>query len=222
MDQSLRDAVLSAQNIQAPASTLGADSAPEIAKLYGINFQQPQAKIAAGALAQGAQTDVTAQENAAKIAAQKKADEANFQAYKIVKKEDGGYDFFDPNGKQVDIATLTQRTGVKATDVLKDSENPIDIQYVNDYQNLQSFIQAVLSGDKKKKDAFVSAQPALKKYNDKGGVNRLIDEFKKSYQRYYTPRTVNPSAWGASVPNQPVVPAGLSGADALLGSSGGI
>lgn len=221
MNPDLRAATLAASNIGVPASSLGASNAPEIAKLYEAGFQLPQAKLAAGAQAQNAQNVVTEQENAAKLAAQKEKDKANIGAYKIVKKGDGGYDFFDPAGQQVDIATVSQRTGAKPAEILKDSENPTDIQYVQDYSNLQDFIRAVLSGDKKKRDSYIAAQPELKSYSDKGGVSRLITDFQKSYQRFYVPRSTDPNAWGYSVPKSPVVPTNLTGADALLGAGDG-
>lgn len=222
MDPALREAVLAAQNIQAPASPLGAPNAPELAKLYAASFQLPQATVASKAQAQNAQEKVKQDEYAAKIAAQKEADKADFKAYRVVKKSDGGYDFFDPDGQQVDIATLTQRTGVNPVDILKDSENPIDIQYVQDYNNLQDFVRAVLSGDRKKVESYTAAKPELNQYKDKDGINRLIQDFRQAYQRYYIPRSINPQAWGAKVPGSAVVPTGLTGADALLGASGGI
>lgn len=194
-----------------PSNPLGASNAPEIAKLYAASYGLQDAKGLASAKVSQAQDEKDAADAAAKLAAQKEADMSNFKAYKIVKKGDGGYDFYDPNGQQVDIATLAQRTGVKPSDVLADSENPIDVQYVNDYKNLQGFIQAVLSGDTKTKDAYVKAKPELKKFNNKNGINDLIMQFRRSYQRYYTPRSVDPNAWGARVPGSPVIPTSQNG-----------
>lgn len=203
MDPALREAVLSAQNIQAPASPLGADSGAELGNLYAASFQLPQAKAAVGAQAQNAQEQVKQNEYAAKIKAQKEADKADPKAYKIVRKADGGYDFFDPDGQQVDIATYSQRTGVNPVEVLKKSDNPIDRQYINDYNNLQSFIDAVTAGDVKKVQEYVKTAKTrgvdLQKYNTKNGINDLVAEFTRAYRRYYSPD------WGANVPDQPVV-----------------
>ena len=207
MDPNLRAAVLGASNIQAPASSLGASAAPELAKLYAINFQAPQSSLAVKAQAQNASTAVQAQEEAAKIAAQKQQDLGDFKAYKIVKKNDGGYDFFDPTGQQVDIATLSQRTGANPADVLKDSQNPIDIQYVNDYQNLQKLGNALLNGDKATVQAYTDADKSLKKYaTTRGGYQQLVNDFQKYYQRYYLTRSVSPTAWGISPADHPFVP----------------
>lgn len=216
MDPQLRAATLGAPSIQAPASPLGASNAPELAQLYGSSFQLPLAS--AGAQAAG---NIAAQQvKEAEQAKQHKDLLGNIQNYKIVQKQDGGYDFFDPDGQQVDIATLAQRTGVKPQDVLKDSQNPIDIQFRNDYSNLQDYINAVLSKDTKKVDAYQQADQQLKQYTDKGGVDRLIKEFQLAYQRYYVPRTQNPQAWGYNVPQNPIVPTAQSSAFGLDSSSG--
>jgi len=219
MTPELRAATLAGLGSEAPASPLGASNAPELAKLYSASFKLPLAQGAASIQAQNSQGIATAQENAAKLAAQKQQDMADFKAYKVVKKEDGGFDFIDPSGQKVDIATVTQRTGANPSDILKSSENPIDIQYVQDYNDLQDFIQSVLSGDTKKKDAYIAAAKQngidLSQYNTKDGINQLTKEFKQAYQRYYTPN------YGASVPDNPMVPYPSSGLD-LSGGSGGI
>lgn len=204
MDPALREAVLASQNIQAPASPLGASNAPEIAKFSQASFQAPLARAATYVQTQNSQAIAAQRAQAEKIAAQKQQDLADFKAYKVVKKEDGGFDFVDPNGQKVDIATVTQRTGASPVDILKSSENPIDIQYVQDYNNLQDFIQSILSGNTKKKDEYIAAAKQsgidLSQYNTKDGINKLIGEFRQAYQRYYTPN------YGASVPENPTVP----------------
>lgn len=227
--EALKAATIGAQQIQAPDSPLGASNYAAIAGHNQAAFQLPQSSGATNASANIAQQQVEAQKAAAAAAkaaandAQQKAqDLQDINKYRIVQKDDGGYDFFDPTGAQVDIATLSQRTGTKPVQVLKNSENPIDQQYVQDYGNLQNYVQAVVSGDRKTVDSYQAAEPNLKQYNDKGGVQKLIDQFKQTYQRYYTPRSVNAQAWGYPNGNT-VVPTPLSATDAALyGSSGGI
>lgn len=219
MDPSLKAATLGAANIQAPPSPLGASNAPELAKLYQSGFQLPQATGATNAAGNIASQELTA-------ASSKKSNPlADINNYKFVQKPDGGYDFYDPAGQQVDIATLANRTGAKPADVLKDSQNPIDIQYRNDYKNLQDYVNAVLSKDTAKIKAYQKAEPALQQYTDKGGVHKLIEQFQQSYERYYVPRSINPNAWGANVPNNPIVPTAqtgtaLPGLPSLGGASG--
>ena len=207
----LKAATLGAQQIQSPTSTLGASNAPELAAMYQSSFQLPQSNSATKA--QSFQTGVTVdnQQQAAKMKieelkqqAQDLADQNDPSKYEVKKKADGGYDFFDPKGNQIDIATYTQKTGLKAADVLKDSENPIDIQYREDYKNLEDLLNAVVNKDTAKLDSYEQAQPGVTKKKPQ----EIIEQFKKYYQRYYTPRTADPNAWGITpkagvmVPNQ--------------------
>lgn len=215
--EQLRAATMASQGT---ANPLGAS--PQIAKLYDSTFAlQPKQQQAVVDSAQ-AEQQVEQQKIAQKAAIEKQAKLADIKEYKFVKKEDGGYDFFDPDGQQVDIATLSQRTGKKAAEIIADSENPIDIQYREDFKNLEEFMNAVLTRDKKKVEQFKAAAPELAKYNDRGGISRLIEDFKKSYERYYVPRSVNPQSWGKQ-PGGVVVPTRQTGQDSFdLGDGGGI
>lgn len=199
MDPALLAATQGANQIQAPASNLGASQGPELANLYRSSFQLPQSQGAVGAQANVAQQQVDAAKAAQALAEQKQKDLADPSKYRQVASKDGGYNYFDPDGNQIDIATLTQRTGTKPADWLKDSQDPTDIQYLQDQGNLNKFVNAVLGKDKKTVDQFTYADPALKKFvSGKGGVHNLIQQFQQTYKRYYT------SDWGA-LPGNPVV-----------------
>lgn len=215
----LRDATLGAAQIQAPNSNpLGASNAGEISALNTSAFQLPQSNAATSAQADQTNTTVANQREAAKqhieeLKQQAKdlQDETDPSKYTLKKKSDGGYDFFDPKGNQIDIATYTSKTGAKASDVLKDSENPIDIQYVNDYNNLQDLLSAVINKDTEKLDSYkqqfdAEGLPDITKMKPQD----VIDQFKKHYERIYVPRSVDPKAWGVvpnrnlAIPNQQV------------------
>lgn len=221
----LKDAVLGATQQGSPGSPLG--NFPELAKLYESSFQLPLSNAATQV--QAANTGVTvanqkaAEEAAIRAESQRIQDESDPKKYQVVRKEDGGFDFFDPSGNQIDIATYTQKTGQRTIDVIKDSENPIDIQYVNDYQNLQDYVGALQNGDREKLDAIRQASPELSKYDGKGGVDKLIKDFKNYYQRYYVTRQQNPQAWGTR-PNQNLfVPnAQVAANNSLYGTDAGI
>jgi hypothetical protein len=211
--EDLKAAVLGAQNLGAPAGNpLGASNYGEISGLNKSSFQLPLATGAVSAGGQIAADQVAAAKAAAAHAealAKKKAEDASDPSkYRQVQKDDGGYDYFDPDGNQVDIATLSKRTNTKPKDWLKDSQNPIDIQYLEDNNNMNDYIKAKLSGDKKKIQKYEDARPELKKYQGKGGAHQLITDFQNHYQRYYVPRSQDPNAWGARPADWPVVPVG--------------
>lgn len=205
----LKQATQGAAAISAPASPLGASSAPELAALYQSTFQLPQSQAGAGSAGQLAgQIDAEQKAAAAKAAAEAKQRQQDLQdpsKYRAVQKPDGGYDWYAPDGKQVDIATLTQQTGTSPTDWIAGkygkSQNPVDIQYAQDSKNLEDFVNAVLGGDTKKVQQYTDKEPQLANYSDKGGISKLINEFQQNYQRYYVPRAQDANAWGASPGN---------------------
>lgn len=220
MDESLRQAVLGAGNIQAPASTLGASQAPELAAMALPDFQLPVSGGATSILSAQAGDIVEQQKKAAALAEKKKKDLADVNNYKIVRKDDGGYDYFDPDGNQVDIATLAERTGAKPSDLVKDSENPIDKQYMEDYNNLQEYLSALINKDKETLDAIRSERPELSKYDSEGGQEKLIQDFKNYYKRYYTTREKDPEAWGVRPNSNTFVPNRQVAVGAYDGGSG--
>lgn len=207
--EALKAATQGANAISAPAPTFAASNEPELANLYKSTFQLPQSSAAAGGAAgvagQIAAEQKAAAEKAAAEAKQRVQDAADPTKYRAVKKADGGYDWYAPDGKQVDIATLTKLTNTNPSDWLKDSQNPIDVQYLQDSKNLQDYIQAKLSNDTAKVNAYEKAQSDLKKYQGKGGAAQLIQDFQNHYQRYYVP-----AQWGVRPSDNPVVPTAQS------------
>lgn len=166
---------------------------PELAKAYASSFEQPERQLSMAA--DEFNTGVTV-ENAKASASQKLQelrDQVDPSKYQVVRKADGGYDFFDPQGNQIDIATYSERTGARPVDVLKDSENPIDMQYLRDYDLLQDYIQAHFDKDQAKVSEYQKNEPRLKQVKT---PEELIELFKRSYRRYYVPRTQDSSAWG--------------------------
>lgn len=67
--------------------------------------------------------------------------------FKIIQKPDGGQDYADPTGKKITLLQYSQATGLKPHEVLGNSSNRLDQQYVNDYNNLQALTNAALSND---------------------------------------------------------------------------
>lgn len=168
-------------------------SYPELAKAYASSFERPAARL--GIAADEHNTDVSVANRKADLQAkvQKMKDLQDPNKYKVVQKEDGGYDFFDPEGNQVDIATYATQTGQRPADIVKDSMNPIDIQYVRDHDLLQDYLQAHFDNNQEEIQKFQENDPRLKSVKS---PEELIEYFKKTYQRYYVPRTQDADAWG--------------------------
>jgi hypothetical protein len=200
---------------QAPdyaASPLG--SFPELSQMYATSFSSPVSNARAGI---EYQQDQVAAENAKRAAAESQARSSSgggssgSQKYTAVKRPDGGYGFYGPDGKEVTAAEYANTTGKKLTDVLKDSQNPIDVRYVQDQKNLIKYLQAKSQSKFDPKQKAVATQ--IEKQVDKAyGLNlaktnptQLIQAMQQNY----------PTIYGANQDNAP----GFSGASTFLPTS---
>lgn len=117
-------------NIQTPTSPLG--SFPELSAMYRSSFQLPFSAAQAGAQSYNDQVS---------IANQKANESANAaKNYQSVARQDGGFGFYDPSGKEITAAQYASVTGKSPSDVLKHSINPIDIGYQKDFKDLQDYM----------------------------------------------------------------------------------
>lgn len=173
MPPELKSAVLGAQQQGTPASPLG--SFPELAKLYQSSFQLPQSNAAV----QGTANNVSVQLANQNRAAQEASSLNDPSKYQQVPKSDGGYEFIDPSGKGISAFAYARATGKSPDKILSQSQNPIDIGFVQDYKNLQEFINDMVNNDKEKIDIALKANPELGKY--KKDIPGLIDRFKQHY-----------------------------------------
>jgi hypothetical protein len=208
MDPNLVNATLGAP--AAPANTLGASMYNEISQLGAIDRKLPTSTGLSNESLGIASDQVAAAKKAAADAAQREQDQQDINKYRAghmengkfvpSAKQDGGFDFFAPDGSQVDIATISKKTGVSPSEYLAKlgSKNPIDIQYIEQQKHLEKYMNAKLGGDKKTAEAYEKSDPALKNFGGPGGPQKLIEAFQKSFRRYYVPRSQDPNAWGAA------------------------
>lgn len=126
-------------------------------------------------------------------------DAQNGKGYKQVQKEDGGYDFLDPLGNKISLHQYSTAVGKPPADVLSKSQNNIDIQYVNDYKNLKTLLNAISSGDQKKLESLAKAHPDLDKViKSKTTPEELTKQFMAAYPNVYQ----NSGGAGGPVRNQ--------------------
>lgn len=208
MDEALRQATLGAASIQTPTSPLG--SFPELAQLHQSSFQLPQSSGAVNTLANQAQA----------IVKQKEAKKSNYQK---VKRDDGGFGFYDGEGNEISAADYAYALGKKPSEVLSDSENPIDHGYLQDYKNLQDYIEAKLNSKSNTKAAN-RAKAIEKQIRSTTNINvskmkpdEIIAMFKKAYPTIY-----GGSNRGVAAGNTLIPQVGNSEVDAAAGGLAGI
>lgn len=176
MDQEqLRKAVYGAKDIGAPT---GGD--PVVNQAMAHRFSAPVVNAASNALANQSAMNLQAQKDAAAAAEKQKAALSDPKNYQKIPKADGGFAFFDPSGKEISAHDYALVTGQPVSKVLADSENPIDMAFTNDYNNLQKYMQAWQNGDKKTIDSIQKQSPALAK------ITNPQDLIKRFYQAYPT------------------------------------
>jgi hypothetical protein len=204
--QDFQNAITSAPQAAPPTTN------PALASLFGSSFQLAQSNRGAQGLGAAAgmqaQYDAQAQEQARqqkvqdikdKIQAIKDQNDPN--KYQKMKKEDGGFDFYDPSGNKIPVQQYAQAQGKPVADVLKDSENNLDIQFQQDYGTLQSVVNAYANGDKKALakieglDLNVKGQtidPKTKKpvksFFDGKKASDIMSLFRQGYPNIYTPQ----------------------------------
>lgn len=130
-----------------------------------------------------------AAENARKQRLQELQDMMDPGKYERRRDDRGGFTFFDPTGKQIDVNTYAGRTGLTRADALKGSENPIDIQFLNDYGNMNNLMGKAFNGediseDLKNNGMDTKAKPQdfgrelIKRYPHIFGVGRYEDSLR--------------------------------------------
>lgn len=124
-----------------------------------------------------------ADEAARQAQMRKISDKLDPSKYRQERKADGGFAFYDPDGNEIGIDRYTQMTGQRLVDVLKDSENPIDQEYINDYMNMNSLAQAMYNGDQDTVNSFVSQNPILKDRKPEQLMIELIRKYPHLYGR---------------------------------------
>lgn len=144
--QQFSQAILNGVGQAAPSSYI-----PEIANAMRSQFAlggvAPAGKGMSAVSSQIADDEEKRREAARRQQIQDLQDKMDPSKYQKLRKDDGGFAFYDPAGKEIDIDTYAKRTGMRRADILKDSENPIDQQYVYDWNQLNDVSQRIFSGD---------------------------------------------------------------------------
>lgn len=129
-----------------------------------------------------AQAQDNAEKAATKVKIQQLQDAQDPNKYQKLRKSDGGFEFLDPTGKPISVSQYAQVTGMTRAQALKDSENPLDQQFVNDYNNLQDLTTNINNGDTAKIQTFLKNNqniPANSKPQD------LIADLVKKYPHIF-------------------------------------
>lgn len=225
MDNALVQATLGASKIATPAAPLIQAPAPataEIQAAHALNWQVPESDFNTGVGVNQAQITVQQQKAAAAAAEKAARDKADPSKYQQVAKQDGGYAFLDPEGKEISASDYAHITNKSLADVLKNSQNPIDQGFVNDFNHLNNYIKLKQESGDPKSDAAKKVQQIedqiQRQYKidlHKAKVQDIVGAFMKQY-----PTVFGGQGAGQVNPSQSFIPSNQYATNQLSGSGG--
>lgn len=181
----LRSALLG--GVQAGSAPSYQTEFPEIANLYA---PAAAASASSAALGSHAARQSVVDQNAKAKAAQDAA-MLDGSKYQQIPKKDGGYAFIAPNGQEVSAYDYSRVTGKPLDSLLGDSKNPIDIGFVQDYKNLNDYLQAKVNSkvdDTSRQMASDIENEVKSTYGvdlSKENIQDVINRFKAAYPTVY-------------------------------------
>lgn len=221
----LKSAVTGATQLGSPTSPLG--NFPELAKLYSSSFQLPLSNAATAAQANNTALTVKNQQDQAAAKQQEQQNMIDPSKYKQVPNPDGGYDFLAPNGQKVSAYDYARITGKPLDTILKQSQNPIDVSFNQDYKNLQDYINnKVTSSKDPNSDAAKQAQAVEAEVKQNFGINlakmpiqNVIQAFQSAYPTVFSGQ---PNQGAGVKTGQTFIPTQSFAKNNALQSGGGI
>jgi hypothetical protein len=167
-----------------------------IRNLGSLQGQGDIAARATQALGVGADAQDAAEKAAAKQRAQEEQDKADAaqkeldylndpKNYKAVVNDVGGYDFYDPSGQKLSAVQYAQATNKHITDLYKDSQDPNDKDFTEDYNRVLQLGKILQSGDKKARDKFYKENPDWKDAYGNTSYNDIVKDLRNEYSGYF-------------------------------------
>jgi hypothetical protein len=184
--------------------------------MYNVRFQSPFAQAAATALGNTDQQGLNRQENEIKSNIQKLEDKNDPSKFQVKPKDDGGYAFYDPDGNEIPAYQYAHLTGQKLSNVLSPSQNPIDQQFIQDYSNLEEYVNAWYSKDKAKLEQYWKDNPKLKGMNPK----QTMQLFTQAYPTVYGGNKRGQAQGSTLIPAGQSAAGGMTDIAALIESAG--
>lgn len=172
---------------QQNASLPGPESSiPELTAANRAAFNEGLVSQQAQAGSQQDQVVIDRQEEAARRE-QEMQDPRNYQ---IVRTPTGGMRFIDPSGNEVTVRDYARVSGQTPAEVLEQSQDPQDQQFVEDYKNMQTTINALYNEDAGALQQMRARDPegfsVLQEYtNQHGNLSDAADAMMGDFMNYY-------------------------------------
>lgn len=221
----LKAAVLGAQtNTALGASPLG--NFPELSKLYSSTPQLAKTELGSAAPNYNSGVDAKAADDAASAAQQKLKDLQDPSKYQQVQTQDGGFKFYDPLGNEISAADFAAVNNTTPNEVLKHSQNPIDVAFQQDFTQLQDYIRnkANAKNDPKAAAAATATEDQVRKLYgielNQQNPSQVIAAFQAAYPTVYGGHTAGAQGTSTLLPNAVAIKTARSGAGGSVTTGG--
>lgn len=105
--------------------------------------------------------------------------------YKQIVNDKGGYDFFDPLGNKITAVEFARKRNMQISDVYKDSQDPEDKDFIDDYNRVMDLGRALQSGDKEARDKIYKDSPEFKEKFHNWKYADIVKELHRTYPGYF-------------------------------------
>jgi len=116
---------------------------------------------------------------------QRQAEAKSPDNYQSIINEAGGRTFVNGEGKPISVNEYARGKNITIADALKDSADPADIDFVNDYKDTMQLGQIMSTGNKDALDKFYEDRPGLQQYVKDNGIktwDQYVRQFRSAYQ----------------------------------------
>jgi len=152
---------------------------------------QSSAAMGAGANERAAQDEAARRAAAQRARAELEAKEAEIKHmqdpknYKAIVNDVGGYDFYDPLGNKIPAVDYARAKNIRITDVYKDSQDPIDKDFIEDYDRVDKLGRAMQSGDVELRDKVFEDSPEFKEKYQNWTYADIVKDLHRAYPGYF-------------------------------------
>lgn len=167
-----------------------------------------------GGIGAAASAQDAAEKAATSLQLQRLKDQQDPSKWQKIRKADGGFDYLDPAGNKVSVSQFAQATGQTRAQALDGSENPLDQQFLNDYNNLQDLTTDINNNDTTKIATFLENHQNI---DPNTKPQDLMKELVKKYPHIFGTGTYQQSLENL---NKPLFQAGQIGGVGGSSSSG--
>lgn len=157
----------------------------DVANFFQAGFAADATRDGVGALADTVSVEADNAERARRAALQQEIDDLNGRLdpgqYTVTPTDSGGLSFTNGAGEEVSARDYAALTGQTLAEVLRDSNDPNDIQFVQDYNDVNELVRAMVTQDTE----FLAQLKTFDPDRYEALIDRSPEDIRLAFQTYY-------------------------------------